>query len=261
MTRHAIVTDEMLANVRSEIGRPWKVTGDAQFNRCATEDTIRHFCNAIGDLNPLFCNPGNLNMTETKIVHPDKVVSNSGARPGDVLILTKPIGTGIIYNGVKNGEFESGILDAAVQRNSILNKGASDAMLRVGVNACTDVTGFGLLGHLREIVAGSGVSAVVNIDTVPLFDHAREIIDQGFKPGMSKANRSSLEAFVGYATDLTDSDIWLMVDPQTSGGLLISLPAEKADDLLTELKAGDSPESAVVGEVIESGDVPISVTR
>ena len=195
----------------------------------------------------------------TGLVHPDNIVRNSSIVHGDVLILSKPIGTGVLFNGVKKGTLDSVWLDRAVQRNVVLNKAASELMLKHNANACTDVTGFGLLGHLNEMLAGNELSIEINSSAVPYFERAVETAEQGFKPGMSKDNMRSLENIVTFDSAVSDAYRWLLVDPQTSGGLIISIPEEKADELLKELMSDDSPEAAIIGKVTESDKTGIVV--
>jgi len=193
------------------------------------------------------------------IVHPDKVIRNSSIKRGDVLILSKPVGTGVLFNGVKKGALESKWLDRAVQRNVVLNKKASELMLKYDANACTDLTGFGLLGHLNEMVSPNDLSLEINALSVPYFEKAVETSEQGYKPGMSKDTMRSLEKSVTFDSAVSEAYRWLLVDPQTSGGLIISIPEERADDLLKELKSEDSPEAAIIGKITEPGHTDIMV--
>ncbi|MCH8300218.1 MAG: selenide, water dikinase SelD [Candidatus Marinimicrobia bacterium] len=193
------------------------------------------------------------------IVHPDKVIRNSSIKRGDVLILSKPVGTGVLFNGVKKGALESKWLDRAVQRNVVLNKKASELMLKYDANACTDLTGFGLLGHLNEMVSPNDLSLEINALSVPYFEKAVETSEQGYKPGMSKDTMRSLEKSVSFDSTVSEAYRWLLVDPQTSGGLIISIPEERADDLMKELKSEDSPEAAIIGKVTEPGHTAIMV--
>ena len=193
------------------------------------------------------------------IVHPDKVVRNSSIEIGDVLILSKPVGTGILFNGVKKGALESKWLDRAVQRNVVLNMKASELMLKYDANACTDLTGFGLLGHLNEMVSSNDLSMEINALSVPYFEKAIETSAQGYKPGMSKDTMRSLEKSVKFDSTVSEAYRWLLVDPQTSGGLIISIPEERGGDLLKELKSDDSPEAAIIGKVTEFNNINIMV--
>lgn len=172
------------------------------------------------------------------VVHPDKVVRNRGAIAGDVLFLTKPIGTGIVATALKQGlETESSARDV-IESMAELNKSACEAMLAVGVNACTDVTGFGLLGHVHEMAEASGCSARLNLDAIPLFDRAFDYAQQGVVPGRTAEVTLWANAFTIWDAD-ADESVWMRVlcDPQTSGGLLIAVPADDAERMTEELDA------------------------
>ena len=185
------------------------------------------------------------------LVRPDEVTTNAGARPGDRLVLTKPIGTGIITTAGKGGAVESGVLAEAVRQMTTLNRAASEAMQRVGAHACKDITGFGLLGHLREMVDASGVKARVYLSRVPFLETARELALQGLVPGGSYRNLESLEGIVEWDPSIDDVDRLLLCDAQTSGGLLIAVPPERLDSLLSELRIAGVETIAVIGEVVD----------
>jgi selenide,water dikinase len=174
------------------------------------------------------------------VVHPDKVVRNRGARVGDELFLTKPIGTGIIATALKQGlETEDSVRDV-IESMATLNRHACEAMVAVGANACTDVTGFGLLGHLHEMADASGCAVELDLDAVPMFDRALEWADKGVVPGRTADVVAWARDFLTWYAD-ADADLWLrlLCDPQTSGGLLIAVPAEAAVDLARELAQRD----------------------
>ncbi len=183
------------------------------------------------------------------LVEPGKAVSNSNAKPGDALVLTKPIGTGIITTGCKQGITPEAILKQAVDTMAELNKGASDAMMKVGVNSCTDITGFGLMGHLKGMVRGSGTGARIRVSGVPALPGVWELLEKGAVPGGTFRNMSSVEDSVEWDARLTEKQRLLMCDAQTSGGLLISVPKAKLDQLLSELDASGVQTRAVVGEI------------
>ena len=190
-------------------------------------------------------------MAVTGLISPGKQVSNAGAQPGDALVLTKPIGTGIITTAAKQGIATPGILDAAVAVMARLNDSASQAMMSIGVNACVDVTGFGLLGHLRPIVVESGVSARVRLSDVPVLAGARELVEQGVAPGGTVRNLDSLEGVVEWDAAVTHADRLLLADAQTSGGLMIAVRQDRLDSLLHRLgEAGVKP-AVVIGEVMD----------
>ena len=183
------------------------------------------------------------------VVEPGKQVSNANAQAGDVLVLSKPIGTGIITTAGKQGVVDADVLAGAVDNMAALNLPASRAMQRVGVNAATDVTGFGLLGHLKSMVKGSGVSAEVDLSSVPVLPGTRDLLERGVAPGGTHRNVSSVNDAVNWHADLTDNDRMLLCDAQTSGGLLMSVPSAKADDLIAALREEGAPCAAVVGRV------------
>ena len=192
----------------------------------------------------------------TGIVRPGAQVTNAGARPGDTLVLTKPIGSGVITTAGKQQTVDQSVLDAAVDVMSTLNAASSEAMVRVGVNACVDVTGFGLVGHLREMAEGSGVGARVSVGRVPVLDGVRDLLDRGVAPGGTRRNLESTLGAVAWEPSLAEEERLLMCDAQTSGGLLISVPEERAGELLGELKEGGVLTRAVVGSIVERSVMP-----
>ena len=192
----------------------------------------------------------------TGTVRPGAQITNAGARPRDTLVLTKPIGSGVITTAGKQQTVDQSVLDGAVAVMSTLNDAAAAAMVRVGVNACVDVTGFGLVGHLREMAEGSGVGARVSVGRIPVLDGVRELLDRGVAPGGTRRNLESTLGAVAWDSSLTEEERLLMSDAQTSGGLLISVPEERADELLRELKAGGVETRAIVGSVVERSTMP-----
>ena len=185
------------------------------------------------------------------VVKPGQQVSNAGAKPGDVLILSKPIGTGIITTAGKQGVAAPDVMAGAVDIMAALNRPAAQAMQQVGVNAATDVTGFGLLGHLKSMVKGSRVAAEVDLSAVPVLPGVRELLAQGVAPGGTHRNVSSVNDVVSWDDSLTDDDRMLLCDAQTSGGLLMSVPAARADALVAALKEEGAPCAAVVGRITD----------
>ena len=183
------------------------------------------------------------------VVEPGKQVSNAGAKPGDILVLSKPIGTGIITTAGKQGVVDPDVMAGAVETMAALNKPGALAMQRVGVNAATDITGFGLLGHLKSMVKGSGVAAEINLAAVPVLPGARELLENGVAPGGTHRNVSSVNDAVSWDAVLTDEDRLLLCDAQTSGGLLVSVPADRADALVNALREEGAPCAAVVGRI------------
>ena len=195
------------------------------------------------------------------LIEPGKEVSNATAKPGDILVLTKPIGTGIIATVAKAGTTPDDIMKHAVETMAELNKGAAEAMMRVGVNACTDITGFGLMGHLRGMVRGSGTGAVIRVADVPVLPGTWDLLEKGTVPGGTYRNMSGVEDTVDWAESLTEEQRLLMCDAQTSGGLLISVPKSRLDQLLTELETSGVQTRAIVGEITAENPGRIKVTE
>ena len=183
------------------------------------------------------------------VVTPGQQVSNAGAQPGDALVLSKPIGTGIITTAGKQGVVDPEVMAGAVATMAALNRPGAAAMTRVGVNAATDITGFGLLGHLKSMVKGSGVGAEISLSAVPTLPGARELLAQGVAPGGTHRNVSSVAEAVTWDAALSDADRLLLCDAQTSGGLLISVPAGRAEALAAALREEGAPCAAIVGYI------------
>ncbi|MDA0310497.1 MAG: selenide, water dikinase SelD [Gemmatimonadetes bacterium] len=183
-------------------------------------------------------------------VNPARMVTNAGAKPGDLLVLTKPIGSGVIATAIKKGEASDEVIAAAVEVMATLNAGAAEAMVGAAVVAGTDVTGFGLLGHLRSMMRASGTAATLRAHDVPLIDGARALAEAGHIPGGSKRNREDLAADVDFADSVDEVTRMLLADAQTSGGLLMCVQPEMLAVLIAGLD-GRSPVTAVIGEVTE----------
>ena len=181
---------------------------------------------------------------------PELIVRNSGARIGDVLVLTKPIGTGIVATAIKHGAATEDVIRVAIESMTTLNRGAAEAMLRVSVSAATDVTGFGLLGHLRNMLRASGVAARINAGAVPLLPSVPELAALDNIPGGSRRNLTDLTPDVRWDGTFTELQRLLLCDAQTSGGLLIAVPPDRAEYLITELRAELTPIAEIVGEII-----------
>lgn len=185
----------------------------------------------------------------TGIIHPDQVVTNAGARPGDYLILTKPLGIGVITTAIKGNLASPEAVRAAAQVMTTLNRQAAQAMAAVGVHGCTDITGFGLLGHAHEMASASGVALELDAGAVPVIPQALPLAVQGVFPGGARRNREYLEGAVGWAQGMEPWEENLLVDPQTSGGLLIALPEDQVSPFQFHL--GPSVEGAVIGRVVK----------
>jgi len=185
----------------------------------------------------------------TGTVHPARIVSNAGAKPGDVLVLTKPIGLGIITTAAKQGKDERGAIGEAIRLMATLNRAACEAMLEVGAHACTDVTGFGLLGHLRNVVAASGCAVEIDLAHVPVIEAARAYVDAGIAPGGTHANWRFLNDWVDYDA-IDEASQLLLCDAQTSGGLLIAVPEASAPALVRALEARGAPCASIIGRFV-----------
>jgi selenide,water dikinase len=196
----------------------------------------------------------------TGMIHPDRIWTNSSAMVLDSLILTKPLGTGVISTAIKRGEAKPGWIDAATRSMTTLNSQAAVIAMsdRFHVHSATDITGFGLIGHAREMAMGSGVSIRLVSAALPLLEGALECIQAGFIPGGLKANREFAECMVGYEEGIPEELKTIMFDPQTAGGLLLSVAREDAGSLLAALKAGGLP-AAEIGEVLPQGKPLIQV--
>ena len=199
----------------------------------------------------------------TGTIHPQRVLANRGAQPGDALLFTKALGTGVISTAIKRGKAEPAWIDAAVLSMTTLNKAAAEVITdgsRFAVHALTDVTGFGLIGHAREMALASGVSLRLRASAVPLLVGALECVHAGYIPGGLKANREFAECMVGYDDGLSDDIRTMLYDPQTAGGLLISVAPEDAADLQRALAAAGVP-AARIGEVLPEAKSLIQVSR
>jgi selenide,water dikinase len=193
---------------------------------------------------------------------PQSVLTNLGARPGDQLILTKPLGVGIITTAAKNGEDRLGAIEGAIELMTTLNRTASEvfACASFETHALTDVTGFGLLGHLRNLVAASGVSARIAAAQVPLLPAAYPYASQGMAPGGTRANLRFLTEFVEYSESVDPAMQLVLCDAQTSGGLLAAVPAATVSQVLRALKDQKVHQATVIGQVEPRGPVSIYVT-
>ncbi len=191
-------------------------------------------------------------------VHPDRLVTNTGARPGDILVLTKPLGTGVIATAIKADRAPDAVARSAVEVMTTLNRDAAESARAVGVRAGTDVSGFGLLGHLRNLLRASGVAATLRWAGVPLLPGAGELAMSGHVPGGSKRNLADLRDDVTWEPGVPEPVRILMGDAQTSGGLLLCVAPERASDLLAHLK-GASPVAAVIGVVSKGQAGAISI--
>ncbi len=195
----------------------------------------------------------------TGVVHPEKFVTNRGAKKGDILILTKPIGTGILSTALKGKLLDKTITHLLTQTMSTLNKTASEVMMETGVNACTDITGFGLLGHTLEMARASKVTIKIWKNKVPLLPKVYDFASMGVVPAGGRRNVK----YCSKAIDTGNTDpitLDILSDPQTSGGLLMSVPSDKADSLISQLKNKGIQSATAVGEIIEESQGKIIIS-
>lgn len=195
----------------------------------------------------------------TGIVKPGEQVTNAAAKEGDVLVLTKPLGTGIITTAAKADQVGSDVVEKVVSLMSTLNKAAAEAMLKVGVDACTDITGFGLLGHLRGMTKASRVGARIYLSRVPVIPEVWKLAELGVVPGGSIRNLKALRKAIIWYEGMSESAKLVLFDAQTSGGLLIAVSPQKEKSLLSALRAAGIPDAAVIGDVIKDRAARIQV--
>jgi len=197
----------------------------------------------------------------TGLIHPRRIITNDKAKPGDVLILTKPLGTGTLSFAAQIGKAEGGWLVETGRSMSELNKTAAEIMVEAGVRAATDVTGFGLLGHLSEIAVQSGVTAEVYADAVPLFEGVLACLRQQIISGAIERNREYASKFVERDEAVEEELETALYDPQTSGGLLMCVGAKKAEAVMKKLRKAGIERAAVIGRIVESSEGKIVIRR
>jgi len=194
----------------------------------------------------------------TAFAHPNKIWSNAGAQLGDVLILTKPLGNGIFATAAKQDKITQAQFAPAIDAMATINKYARDAAARFTVHACTDITGFGFLGHASEMAIASGVTLRINADALPIFEGVRELAQAGIVPGGAKRNADYLADKVHFVPNVSQAMKSILYDPQTSGGLLLSVPAHEKNALMSALTA-DGVVACVVGAVLCKKNYTIEV--
>jgi len=195
----------------------------------------------------------------TGIVHPDRIITNAGARPGDALILTKSIGSGILSFGAIQDEIEPSRMETVIQSMTSLNLSASRIMVEVGVNACTDVTGFSLLGHSVEMAEASGVCFEISVSDVPVFDHALELAGGNTVLPLGRQNELSFKKDIDFHPEISRDITRVLFDPQTSGGLLISVEDGKKEVLMKKLETHDVRSAKIIGRVVEKTNKSVRV--
>ena len=194
----------------------------------------------------------------TGLIHPDEVATNSGARPGDAVILTKPIGTGVISTGIKKGRASDSVVAGSVETMLTAGKYAAEAMRHFGVKGATDVTGFALLGHTWEMACASKVTIEIDAAAIPLLEGALELASEGMLTSGDKTNREYVGADVEIGADVDANLVKLLFDPQTAGGMLIAVSEDKAETLLATLSK-NYPKARQIGRVLPAGPRSIIV--
>lgn len=198
-------------------------------------------------------------LSVTGIVHPQRIIANATARPGDKLILTKPLGTGFVTTAHKFRDCPEETLQAACTSMIALNKGGKDAMLEVGVSAATDITGFGLAGHAFEMAQGSGVTISIHLNALPILPGVGALVQRGHFTRASKTNKSYVATSLRVEGKLDPTRLEVFYDAQTSGGLLISVPGARTAQLADALQRHGTLTAVVIGEVEEKRDVSLIV--
>ena len=187
----------------------------------------------------------------TGVIHPDKVLLNRGGRVGDSLILTKPLGTGIVSTALKGNVADEVLVAKSITAMTTLNKTAAELMMETpDVHACTDVTGFGLLGHAAEMIEGSDVGMLIHASAVPFFPGIREFVEMGVVPGGLHRNRAFRKSIIEINPDCPDWMVDIFFDPQTAGGLLIAVSGNHGGDLIRKMHDRGIPEAAIIGEIV-----------
>jgi selenide,water dikinase len=194
-------------------------------------------------------------LSVTGVVHPAKVWRNVGARPGDRLVLSKPIGSGVLFNANRKGWVSPRALEDCLATITTLNAQAAEVLGRFPVHACTDVTGFGLAGHAFNMAKGSGVTLAFDLDALPLMSEALAMYKRGVRTGVNAANRALVQGHLRFERELPAWHEEIVFDPQTSGGLLAAVPGEQAEDVLADLHAAGVRQARLVGEVRTQGAV------
>ena len=188
----------------------------------------------------------------TGIIHPDKILTNCGVREGDALILTKPLGTGVLFNACRSKRLSFKDLEVILPQVAALNRKALDVAVSFDIHACTDITGFGIVGHSLEMATGSGVRINLFYNKLPFYPHALEMYRKGETTGSNKANRKISEGRLEIVTEMSREQTELLFDPQTSGGLLLSIPESQAEHLVNELKTAGVETAAIIGNATSS---------
>jgi selenide,water dikinase len=185
----------------------------------------------------------------TGVVHPDNILTNCGSKEGDALILTKPLGTGVLFNACRSGKLSYHELEQVLSEIASLNDKALEISRNFKIHACTDITGFGILGHAFELAKGCGMEITLTCKSIPVYPNALRMYEKGETTGSNEPNRKLTEGYLNITAQLSRAEEELLFDPQTSGGLLFSVPSDRADSLIHELHKGGIPSAAMIGTV------------
>lgn len=200
-------------------------------------------------------------MAATGIVHPDKIMANSGAKVGDKLVLTKPIGVGVQTTAVKRGKRTEAQIDEAIRCMAALNRPGGEAVLEVGANAATDITGFGLAGHLREVAVASNVGMRLSFGALPVLAGTMDLLKEGCFPGGTKKNWLHFQQWIDFDKSLSNEEQLLCCDAQTSGGMVISVPADRADAMVASLQKHNALTATIIGETTAENPGRVAISR
>ena len=270
-TYGAIAAANSMSDVYAVGGRPITALNIAAFPRSLPPDVapeiLRGGAAKVAEAGAIIVGGHTVDDDEPKyglsvvgIVEPGRQVQNSTAQPGDVLVLTKPLGTGVVTTALKNGQAADDVLEAAVDSMLRLNRGPAEAMMSAGANAATDITGFGIVGHLMTMMKASGTTGRLRRSALPILPGVLEHLSDGLAPGGTHRNIESSAGSVEWDDGITEIDRLLMCDPQTSGGLLISLPSDAVDGLLADLH-NRGEEGTVVGNIANFNGNAVEVKR
>ena len=265
-----IAAANSLSDVYAMGGRPVTAMNIVCFPTCQSMDILKEIlrggADKVAEAGAIVVGGHTVDDNEPKfglsvmgMVHPQKVAANSGARPGDMLVLTKPLGIGILNTAIKADMVDADTCKKAVEVMAYLNKDACEAMTKIGINGCTDITGFGLLGHAFEMAEASGVSLEIWSDYLPIIKESIEFARMGIIPAGTYNNEGYLTGRIAFADGIKQEIKDIMYDPQTSGGLLISVPEESLEQLLEELRRLNKTDFNVVGRVKAKEAIPITV--
>ncbi len=255
-----IAAANALSDVYAMGGKPVTAMNIVCFPTCLTMDVMREIlrggADKVAEAGAILAGGHSIEDDEPKyglsvmgLVHPDRVLVNGGARPGDMLVLTKPLGVGILNTAIKADMLDETVYSRTVETMAYLNKDACDAMLEVGVSGCTDITGFGFLGHACEMALASNVTLEIFSDSIPVIDESIELAKMGIIPAGTYNNEAFLQGKVVFGDRVKQEIRDIMHDPQTSGGLLISVPADKVDRLMELLAEKNKVSFGIVGKV------------